>query len=157
MILPFNLSEESLNKINRFCFIKTVESSSDQLRKRVEAVLDMALTTVTSLADAYISNSTLVSEELTKEKFIEGEKGAGLGKEGDVDVVVKPANSDSSDNESSKGDDINSMVRETKVNKDIGRKDCDGRNQVNQEDGSGSNKEDNRLGDEGIAVLEAHD
>ena len=89
MILPFNLSEESLNKINRFCFIKTVESSSDQLRKRVEAVLDMALTTVTSLADAYISNSTLVSEELTKEKFIEGEKGTGLGKEGDVDVVVK--------------------------------------------------------------------
>ena len=75
----------------------------------------------------------------------------------DVDVVVKPANSDSSDSESSKGDDINSMVRETMVNKDVGRKDGDGRNQVNQEDGSGSNKEDNRLGDEGIAVLEAHD
>ena len=43
--------------------IQTVTSSSGTLRKRVEAVLDMALSTVSSLNEAFASAAPLIVEE----------------------------------------------------------------------------------------------
>lgn len=48
--------------------LQNVESSSESLRKRVEAVLDMALTTVTSLSEAYLSETPLIEKEATMAK-----------------------------------------------------------------------------------------
>ena len=42
---------------------QVVESSNEQLRKRVESVLDMALTTVTSRAEAYESDAPTIESE----------------------------------------------------------------------------------------------
>ncbi|EJD03061.1 Metallo-hydrolase/oxidoreductase [Fomitiporia mediterranea MF3/22] len=81
----------------------TVESSSEQLRKRVESVLDMALTTVSSLSELYTSEAPLVQvigePELVKEKsaslgIIEEERSdlpATEGQAEDVDVSHKDA------------------------------------------------------------------
>ncbi|THH19970.1 hypothetical protein EW146_g1294 [Bondarzewia mesenterica] len=46
----------------------TVESNSDSLRRRVEIVLDMAASTVSSLHESYVSGNTLVSEGTDKAK-----------------------------------------------------------------------------------------
>ena len=45
-------------------------SSNDALKKRVEGVLDMALTTVSSLSESFISGVPVVTEEagLSQEK-----------------------------------------------------------------------------------------
>lgn len=48
--------------------LQNVESSSESLRKRVEAVLDMALTAVTSLSEAYLSETPLIEKEATMAK-----------------------------------------------------------------------------------------
>ena len=45
---------------------QVVECSNEQLRKRVESVLDMALTTVTSLAEAYESDAPTLEAERTE-------------------------------------------------------------------------------------------
>ncbi|KAF8971137.1 beta-lactamase-like protein [Flammula alnicola] len=48
----------------------TVNSANDALKKRVEAVLDMALTTVSSLSESFVSGAPVVAEDvgLSKEK-----------------------------------------------------------------------------------------
>jgi cleavage and polyadenylation specificity factor subunit 3 len=43
--------------------LQTVSSSDDNLRRRVEAVLDMASTTVTSLSDAFVANSAVHDDD----------------------------------------------------------------------------------------------
>jgi len=49
---------------------QTVTSSNEALKKRVEAVLDMAVTTISSLSEAFTSGTPLASEDaaLTQEK-----------------------------------------------------------------------------------------
>ncbi|KIM45434.1 hypothetical protein M413DRAFT_442111 [Hebeloma cylindrosporum] len=42
----------------------TVSSSNETLKKRVEAVLDMALTTVSSLSESFVSGAPVVAEEM---------------------------------------------------------------------------------------------
>ncbi|KAH8119337.1 Metallo-hydrolase/oxidoreductase [Phellopilus nigrolimitatus] len=59
----------------------TVESSSESLKKRIEAVLDMALTTVSSLSESYTSDVPLVVEVETSEKV-------------KADVAVDPTQAD---------------------------------------------------------------
>lgn len=44
-------------------FFQTVNSSNEALRKRVEAVLDMAVTTVSSLAESFTSTTDVVAED----------------------------------------------------------------------------------------------
>jgi len=53
-----------------FYWIQTVSSNNDALKKRVEAVLDMALTTVSSLSESFMSGAPVVAEEtgLAKER-----------------------------------------------------------------------------------------
>jgi len=48
----------------------TVSSSNDALKKRVEAVLDMAVTTVSSLSESFVSGGPVVAEDtvLSQEK-----------------------------------------------------------------------------------------
>jgi cleavage and polyadenylation specificity factor subunit 3 len=41
-----------------------VSSNNDTLKKRVEAVLDMALTTVSSLSESFVSGAPVVAEEI---------------------------------------------------------------------------------------------
>lgn len=50
---------------NSFPSLQVVECSNELLRKRVESVLDMALTTVTSLAEAYESDASTLEAERT--------------------------------------------------------------------------------------------
>lgn len=47
-----------------------MSSNNDALKKRVEAVLDMALTTVSSLSESFVSGAPVVADEsgLAKEK-----------------------------------------------------------------------------------------
>ena len=51
-----------------------MESSSEQLRKRVEAVLDMALTTVSSLSELYKSDAPAVDFVEETDRVAEKEK-----------------------------------------------------------------------------------
>lgn len=44
-------------------FVQTVNSSNETLKKRVEAVLDMALTTVTSLSETFVTGQPIVAED----------------------------------------------------------------------------------------------
>ena len=41
-----------------------MSSNNDTLKKRVEAVLDMALTTVSSLSESFVSGAPVVAEEI---------------------------------------------------------------------------------------------
>jgi cleavage and polyadenylation specificity factor subunit 3 len=41
-----------------------VSSNNDTLKKRVEAVLDMALTTVSSLSESFVSGAPVIAEEM---------------------------------------------------------------------------------------------
>lgn len=41
-----------------------MSSTNDTLKKRVEAVLDMALTTVSSLSESFVSGAPVVAEEM---------------------------------------------------------------------------------------------
>ena len=52
---------------------QTVTSSNEALKKRVEAVLDMAVTTVSSLSESFTAGKPVVAEEagLAKEKTAE--------------------------------------------------------------------------------------
>ena len=63
---------------------QNIDSTSDALRRRVEAVLDMALTTVTPLSESYISETPLIEKEKEKEKSTET-----LGSEAPDDKVVE--------------------------------------------------------------------
>lgn len=53
--------------------LQTVTSSNDALKKRVEAVLDMAVTTVSSLSESFTAGVPVMTEEagLAKEKTAE--------------------------------------------------------------------------------------
>ena len=48
--------------------LKTVESSNETLKKRVEGVLDIALTTVSSLAETYTSEAPSIVDEQSNDK-----------------------------------------------------------------------------------------
>ncbi|KAG6856292.1 endoribonuclease ysh1 [Tephrocybe sp. NHM501043] len=50
------------------CFVQEVSSSNEPLRKRVEAVLDMAVTTVSSLAESFASGAPTEDENAVPEK-----------------------------------------------------------------------------------------
>ena len=45
-----------------------MSSNNDALKKRVEAVLDMALTTVSSLSESFVSGSPAVADEMGSAK-----------------------------------------------------------------------------------------
>lgn len=55
-----------------YYFAQAVTSSNETLKKRVEGVLDMALTTVSSLSESFISGVPVVTEEagLSQEKSL---------------------------------------------------------------------------------------
>lgn len=89
---------------NEWVCDQRVTSSSSSLRKRVEAVLDMALTTVSSLNESFTSGTPLVSEDqpaVSVEKDKEGSsipigpednvpaEGQKVPKDGDQDAEVK--------------------------------------------------------------------
>lgn len=60
-------------------------SSNEALRKRVEAVLDMALTTVSSLTESFKSVASTLSSEAKTAQDSESDK------VGDIDIAVDKA------------------------------------------------------------------
>lgn len=69
-----------------------MESTSEQLRSRVEAVLDMALSTVSSLHESFTSGVSLLSEESTAPEGMKDKSGSPSAPLGhDTDKRALPA------------------------------------------------------------------
>lgn len=64
------------------CSLQTIFSTNDTLKKRVESVLDMAVTTVTSLAESFTSAEPLTVDSESDPALAEKEKGEKRGNDG---------------------------------------------------------------------------
>ncbi len=79
------------NQVLNFLMTQAVTSSNEALRKRVEAVLDMALVTISSLASSFksvASTITSAEENPAKEKDVDAHLGVGKGIHKEVSMEV---------------------------------------------------------------------
>lgn len=81
-------------------------SSNEALKKRVEAILDMAVTTVSSLSEAFSSGAPVASEDTTLTREKDGaEKLGKMEQSQDTDVEVETTSGDEVQVETVSGDE----------------------------------------------------